>query len=513
MSTIDPRSVDGFRTKIAQRLGLLFDESKNDFLADILRQRIGSCGHKSPDAYLQALDGWDARRELGKLAESLTVTETYFFRNADHFRALVEIVMPDRCSARGKAGKLKLLSAGCASGEEPFSMAMTLDRHIPSIGPGDVEIRGIDLNPAMLMRAKAGIYSTWALRDAPAWALERHFNGESGGYRLSEGVRSRVGFEERNLAETNEDLWKKASLDVIFCRNVLMYFVPEIAAKIVSRMHTALAPGGFLFLGHAETLRGLSNAFHLCHTHNTFYYQAMGPPGVGSTKDSLGYRSAIPLSDPQTELIPPGNADDWIQAIQKSSEKIASLETRSRIQSNASSDPAPPYPTPASDLTGALDLLRGERYPEAMEALQKLPQGHAPDPDALLLRAVLLLNMGQRTEAENVCGLLLAADELNAGAHYVMALCRDHAGDPTGAEDHDRTAVYLDASFAMPWLHLGLLSKRRNGKSEALRYLAQTLALLTREDSSRILLFGGGFGRESLIELCRSEIRNLEGKG
>jgi chemotaxis protein methyltransferase CheR len=118
----------------------------------------------------------------------------------------------------------------------------------------------------------------------------------------------------------------------------------------------------------------------------------------------------------------------------------------------------------------------------------------------------LLTHSGNLTAAENVSAQLLAQDELNTGAHYLLALCRESAGDRQGALDHDQAAIYLDPSFAMPRLHLGLMARRAGDWEGAQRELSQALLLLKREDASRLLLFGGGFGREALIGLCRAEL-------
>ena len=155
--------------------------------------------------------------------------------------------------------------------------------------------------------------------------------------------------------------------------------------------------------------------------------------------------------------------------------------------------------------------MRRERFADALELLSALPPESHAEPDALLLRAVLLANSGKLEEAETSCGRLLALDELNAGAHYVMALCREHAADAAGAIEHDRTAIYLDAGFAMPHLHLGLMARRAGDDAAARLELSLALVLLAREDASRLLLFGGGFSRDTLVALCRAELRAVGG--
>jgi chemotaxis protein methyltransferase CheR len=165
----------------------------------------------------------------------------------------------------------------------------------------------------------------------------------------------------------------------------------------------------------------------------------------------------------------------------------------------------------AAQLPLVLELLKKERFSDALELLGRLPAESDQDADVLLLRAALLTHSGQLNAAENVCGQLLARDELNSGAHYLLALCRESAGDRQGALDHDQAAIYLDPGFAMPRLHLGLMARRAGEWESARQELGHALMLLKREDASRLLLFGGGFGRDALIALCRSELLSAGG--
>jgi chemotaxis protein methyltransferase CheR len=158
------------------------------------------------------------------------------------------------------------------------------------------------------------------------------------------------------------------------------------------------------------------------------------------------------------------------------------------------------------DLAAPIDLLRKERFADALHLVENLPPESAADPDVLLLLAVLLVQSGQFARAEHVCRGLLKADDLNAGAHYVLALCREGEGDRRGAAEHDQVAAYLDPAFAMPHLHLGRLMRREGDRKGARGELRLALTLLQREDASRLLLFGGGFSRNALIALCRGEL-------
>jgi chemotaxis protein methyltransferase CheR len=491
--------LERFRVLVTQRLGLQFEDAKLGFLGEVLQRRLERLRRASDDYLLHlAQDPWSA--ELGLLAEELTVTETYFFRNNEQLRALAEVALPERMQARGAARTLRLLSAGCASGEEAYSIAIIVREAIAEPG-WDVVIRGVDLNPAALDRARRARYSAWALRNTPADAQHKWFRPEGREMALSEALRSAVTFEARNLAAEDPELWQPGSHDVIFCRNVLMYFAPEQMRAAIARMTQALAPGGFLFLGHAETLRGLSDEFHLRHTHETFYYQRKD----GDEPRVRERPRVVPAAVPAASLTAFGDA--WFETIRQASERVAALIPA------VPAEVAPiETPAPAWNLGRALDLLHREQFSEALAYVRGLPPDSDKDPDVLLIEAMLLAHGGQLSAAESTCQKLLLLDGLNAGAHYVLALCRESAGDPAEAAEHDRVAAYLDPSFAMPRLHLGLLARRAGDRDQARRELGQALILLKREDASRLLLFGGGFNRASLVSLCESALRDCGGR-
>ncbi|HEX4492425.1 MAG TPA: protein-glutamate O-methyltransferase CheR [Acidimicrobiia bacterium] len=488
---IGTTEVEAFRDAVASRFGLCFDDTKDELLADLLRRRAAATGC-TPLSYVYAVAASEVGDdELGVLAAALTVAETYFFRNIEQFHALAETVVPERVKERAATRTLRVLSAGCATGEEPYTIAMVL-RDL--IEPGwDVGIRAADLNPAVLERARRGRYSRWSLRETPVEMQARWFTSTSRGVALDDAIRGAVSFERHNLAATDAPLWGDAVYDVVFCRNVLMYFTPERARAVVARIARALAPGGYCFLGHAETLRGLSQDFDLCHTHGTFYYRRRAEPVRG--------REVAPpkfVTRPVTGA--PVATGEWADAIQRASERVARLAAALPARERALDRPA------SWDLADAHALLREERFVDALRVVDGLPTEAGHDADVLLLRSVLLVHAGMVEGAEATCRTLLGVDDLSAGAHYVLALCRESAGDLAGAVEHDRMAVHLDPGFAMARLHLGLLARRTGDDGAARHELDAAAVLLEREDASRLLLFGGGFGRGALIALCRNDL-------
>jgi chemotaxis protein methyltransferase CheR len=505
-----------FRGWVARRMGLSFDDSKLEFLSEVLLRRAQRKGldlHR----YLDRLEGPDTDSELQGLALELTVPETYFFRHIEQLYAFADVALPGARAARAGSRKLNVLCAGCASGEEPYSLAILI-RERCSESASSVAIRAVDINTAMLSKAARGCYSTWALRETPSETQRRWFRSVGREFELEESIRAAVTFHEINLAHENAELWKPETYDVIFCRNVLMYFTQESAQALVARLTRSLAPDGYLFLGHAETLRGLSHDYHLCHTHGTFYYQRKTSSKGASQENPAAGESSLSIRLPPTPggasaAVPdPAWTKNWLETIQHASDRIQALTERSTADCNQRSNLGPDSTLQtATQLRSVWELLKEERFADALDLLGRLSAGSAEDPGILLLRAALLTHSGQLGAAESVSAKLLERDEMNAGAHYLLALCRESAGDRQGAIDHYRAAIYLDPGFAMPRLHLGLMARRVGDAEGARRELGEALLLLRREDVSRLLLFGGGFGREALIALCRGELLSAGG--
>lgn len=490
-----------FRAAVAAGLGLQFDDSKLEFLAGVLQSRL-QCTGQSVALYLAYLEG-GADQEIGCLARALTIGESYFFRNDEQFRALAEVVLPARQRASAPR-PVRILSAGCASGEEAYSIAAVA---ADGVGLRSVSIRAVDLNPDAIDRARCARYTAWALREMPRHTRQRWFTTDDNAFVLEPALVRAVHFDVRNLLD--EALWEPESLDVVFVRNVLMYFTGDHQRQVMAFVARALMPGGHLFLGHAETLRGLSHDFHLCHTHDTFYYQRRGA-GIRPAPRRAPLR---PLDAGAEVASAVDSSGSWVEAIGRASERIERLTEATRTAAPLSRPPAQTRRRAAWDLDAPRLLLREERFAEALAMVRELPPESRHDPDVLLLDAALLTHRGALEEAERTCRRLLEIDDMSAGAHYLLALCREgtHAFDE--AAHHDQTAAYLDPTFAMPHLHLGLLARRRGDVFTCRRELEQALQLLDREEASRLLLFGGGFGREALMSLCRTELAAVRARG
>ena len=460
------------------------------------------------DAYLERLDSTAPfGDEVRQLARELTVGETYFFRNIDQFHAVAQVVLPERIAARAATRTLSILSAGCASGEEPYSLAMLAREQIAD-PRWTVSIRGVDINPAALEKAAAARYSTWSLRETPADAQARWFRPH--------GRELTIDPTDPRRGPLRRAQPGRRRPDAVRARDLRPHLLPQRDHVLHAgdgaggdrAPHRALVPGGYLFLGHAETLRGLSHDFHLRHTHGTFYYQRRddrldaGRPGAAH-RAARRRRATRPGSRPSSARATASAR--WPPSSSRRRPPPAARRRAGRALRGGAAAGAPPGGR-APDLAPVMESLAQERFAEALGLLHALPSDTAADPDSLLLRAALLTHSGRLDDAERACAELLGLDELNAGAHYLLALCREGRGDRAAAIDHDQVAVYLDPAFAMPRLHMGLLARRSGQADVARRELGLALPLLQREDTSRLLLFGGGFNRDTLTALCRAEL-------
>ena len=503
---VEDSGVSEFRDFVARRFGLKFGDEKRVFLAETLRRRLDATNSPSVAEYVR--HSLLTAEEQAAVAAALTVAETYFFRGSDQLLAFREAVLPDRLEKRRTTRDLRILSAGCATGEEPYTIAMILQDSFPELQAWKIAVSGYDLNSSHLRHAQRARYSTWSLRETSQEARERCFRREESDFIVNEVYRERVAFREVNLSDPPPDALPPEVFDVVFCRNVIMYFTPEAMSSVIQRLARALVPGGYLFLGHAETLRGLSPDFTLRHTHETFYYQRRD--GRASVDAPISF---WPAADPRPAPVAgPAPLDaSWVESIRVSSERVEMLSRGLERGSAATPARSETADSSGSDLGRANELLRQERFAEALPIVCALLEKEPRNQEGHLLHAVLLTACGRPSEAESVCAGILRADDLNAEAHHLIALCREQAKDLDGAIEQDQIAEYLDPGFAMPRIHVGRLARRRGNLSLARRELSQALALLGREEPVRLHLFGGGFGREALVQLCRTELEACGG--
>ncbi|HSQ78781.1 MAG TPA: protein-glutamate O-methyltransferase CheR [Nitrospirota bacterium] len=254
--------------------GIFFDDGSKFLLERRLSRRLEQHRLKNFEEYYHFLR-YDRKREeeLTILVDNLTTNETYFFRESPQLRAFSEEILPELRQTLADRKTLRIWSAGCSTGEEPYTIAILLLEAGEWWRDWQVEILGSDINQRVLHTARKGVYKKSAHRATNPEMLSKYFiEEEKGNYRIIDKVRGLVSFSSLNLL----DPFKTSlisNVDVIFCRNVIIYFDKEAKKKVISSFHEKLRAGGYLLLGHSESLINISNAFQLRTLKNDMVYQ------------------------------------------------------------------------------------------------------------------------------------------------------------------------------------------------------------------------------------------------
>jgi chemotaxis protein methyltransferase CheR len=252
--------------------GLSFGDDSRFLLEKRLARRVTALDLGSFSAYHYLLRQDENREhELATVIDDLTTNETYFFRERNQLNALVGEVLPDLLDQRRHSGPLSIWSAGCSSGEEPYSIVM-LAQEAGFVPGRDFRVYASDISRRMLQKARQGCYRAAAFRETEGHLQNTYFAPHEEGYRISDEVKRHVVFTHVNLLDRAR-LALLGTMDAVLCRNVMIYFDLETKRKVIQTFADKLYPGGYLLLGHAESLVNVSNAFQLRHLKNDLVYR------------------------------------------------------------------------------------------------------------------------------------------------------------------------------------------------------------------------------------------------
>lgn len=414
------------RELLARRLGLHFSEDRQAELERTLLESAGASGRRAPDAWLALL----ASRPLAdpmwiRLIARLTIGETHFWRDHACFEALEHHVLPDLITARRSRRTLRIWSAACSTGEEPYSLAILLDRLLLDRASWDVTVLATDLNATALATARRGLYRPWSLRDVPAVVRDRYFRGRGArGIEVDPEIRRMVRFETVNLTEPFPATVTAGSMDLVLCRNVLMYLTPEAAGLAIAHLLAALADDGWLIVAPAEA-------------------------------SAQAFRPLQPVSFPGVIFFRAGTPDE-----------VARPQPAATVS---------PRKQEASDRPQRVRASRSGAVPPAARPADPVPATALPAgperPDELKTRAQALADGGSLDAARELCEQALAADRLDAGAYRLLAAIEQEGGRPAPAMEALRRALYLDPDSSESHLALGRLLLAHGERGAALRHI------------------------------------------
>ncbi len=522
-----------FRELLQSRAGLFYSEHRRDDLAHGLGQVLAGSAYPTLDAlYAEALKGgaaWEA------MLAKLTVGETRFFRNHAHFDALRQHIISDILNRRASLRGLRLWSAGCASGEEPYSLAMLITDLLPDWTGWSISILGTDINQQFLQKAREGLYSAWSFRETSEEMRQRFFTEEDGRWRLIPSIRRAVTFAWLNLAESSYPSIANgtSALDMIICRNVSIYFDRETTRKMAARFYSALTPGGWLLVGHSEPQAEIYEQFE---THNfpnaIVYRKSLDAPlflvegsAISSKPHSAAasarvtvkdgrFRQGAKLLSPQKHEPPTndtgcGNAAAARRHITTPLERKRSSSTERRVTTPLERmRQEAEWSAEAAWKVIQAYLAQGEKT-QAEEALRTFLQHEPRDTAAMVALGRLCADRADWACAQEWCERALALNTLSVDAAYLLGQVYEHKGRLDDALAAYRRTIYANHSFVPGLLGMANVWRQMGLREEARRSYRNLLRLLELQTATEEVAGMDGVTVCELVQFVRQQLERL----
>jgi chemotaxis protein methyltransferase CheR len=453
---------------LIRRTGHFYYEDKDDLLWERVRRRLRVLGLPGAAGYLDRLeDPALGEAEWTALEAEITIGETFFFRYAEQFAALRQTILPELLARNRATRRLRIWSAGCANGAEPYSIAILLHELLGDALPDwRITILGTDLNEASLAAAREAVFSPWSLRSLPAELREQDFTVEGRFWRLRPRHRAMVRFQRHNLLGLLEPgtALEMNEFDLVLCRNVLIYFHPETVPQLVRALAERLIPGGWLLLGHAEPQPGFAR-----------FLRPVSLPGTAAWR-----REAEDLPSLPEQTWP---EQPWPEARQSASPALESPEAVAVLPSTGAPHPRRPRTT-------------------AVPPPEALTHADGSVLDAVRRRA----DLGDLAGASEACREALARDPANALLNFYAAILAHAQGRAAEAEQAFRRTLTLRDDFAMAHYQLGLLLLREGRRIPGRKAIAAAARIVHALPDHAKLEEGDGMTAGELREAARLQL-------
>lgn len=454
-------ALDQIKSSIKAACGLEFQDDKEALLTKALAERMQATGTASGADYLQLIQA--SKAELAELIDLVTINETYFFREPEQIQLLTESLLPELMAYQGER-PLRILSLGCSHGEEPYSLAMALEQQLGTEALAqEVHIQGADIDRKALAKARMGIYGDFAFRGlAPEW-VERYFSRLGPGqYQILPRLGAWVEFHHLNLLDEH---WPRSLLeqDVVFFRNVSIYFDEPHRRQIQAQICKALRPDGILFMSATETLSNDFDLMALCQQEDIFFFRNRMPGPEGTRP-----KGTAPTSPAQTSPVPSGQPVFGASLL--------------------SQDPGPQATRPTLDtqklLAQALEQARQGQLNEALALTHHLLALADAEAQAKLeqqrLLASLLFLKEDFSAAEQAIRQALAEDDLEPKALFLLAQIQRWQEQRAAAMDSLKKVLYSQPNHWQAHFLLGDCHRQQGQTELARRSYRRVLQLLQR---------------------------------
>jgi chemotaxis protein methyltransferase CheR len=518
------------RSLIQERTGIVLQDHQRDNLRQAVAEACETYQYRGCEEYLAALrDGPKASEITESLITSITVGETYFFRDSRQFALLRDKLLPELIESRRKSGEfeLRIWSAGCAMGQEIYSIAMLLEDLLPKNEKWVLHLLGTDINPVHLAQAIRGRFRQWSFRVTPEDVKASYFSKIGPDeYEILPRIRKSAKFAYLNLAADAfpSILTETFALDLILCRNVFIYLAPDVTAAAMDRFAKCLLPGGALLLGPSDFVDWPKDALDLVQGVDVGHFRRR------DWTQELEFPTLV------SNTVRPNKVGD-APAVRRKTGKAARLNkvggapAARRTADNAPKpSAAPPPSSPRKTKTShrvapvvssksaaadqeIIDLLSAERWRDVLLAVERVQRDFGETASRLRMTATAQANLGQLPEALEACEASLALDSTEKHTWFLMGSVHVELGHLQEAEDALRRTLYLDRGFLEAHYNLGLLLMRSGNANSGLKSLRNALRLVERGDPEHEVHSGLGMTFRQLAEVLRNEIEIFEQVG
>jgi len=501
--TVPADALAALSALVEARAGLRFVGGRSDELATKLQRAYAESNCATWHEYQAQVTSGVLFEQL---IESLTIGETYFYRHRPYFDLLEREILPEIVARRRASKRLRLWCAGCATGEEAYSLAIAVRGMLPDVDDWQVSLLATDLNRAFLARAEAGVYGEWSFRETDPAFRAANFLPDRSRWRVRPNVRKLVRFGQLNLAEDGypSAAGGTAGLDLILCRNVLLYFGQDLTQKVVGRMRTALVPGGWLVLGPSDPRPGLLADFEMHAREGAVVYRRVdadhprGDPSLGKEFSAstvlLKVADQRPTGDPFGNIeVPSAVSDREAPAVRVPSARRVLGKTQGRQSTQGKL--SRPDGSPRSERSDADGTASSEG-----------------DWHSAWLLARASADGGELDIAEEHCRQAIARAHLRPEPYYLYGALRLARGDDAGSLEAHRKALYVDPRFVPALLAQAAIHRRVGAPAKARQALVRAERLLDGRLADEWVLADDGLTVGRLRDAVRQAL-GAEGLG
>ena len=469
--------IQSFARLIAEHTGLAFRDLDRTGLGEKLSIRTKALKLPPENYYhLLAASTPKSAQEWQKLVALFTNNETYFFRDKEQFHLLRNFIIPELIRQKQTTRNIRICSAGCSSGEEPYSLAILLKEIIPDVKHWNLMILGIDIDEEALEKAKRGIYSPWSFRGVDSSVKERYFRPINNQYHLVPEIKQLVNFQTVNLVkdvfpQTNSEL---RSIDLFICRNVFIYFGSATIALILQKIYRTLNPLGYFLTGHTELHGQDLRQFEKKIFTESLIYQRPENNVVAQAPTILpnDFRSSIK----RTSTTSNNSRFNSAPAAHKSPNLLNSHSEKTTVSN--SSPPTKVQENDENRLEKAKLLSQQKHYELAIKQVEKVLVSKPKHIQANHLLAEIHANLGKYEEAVHYCYQALEQDSCFVFPYYLLAQIAEEQGNSEEAKRILKKIIYLDPNSPLPYFDLSQIYQREGDQHRMIKMQQAALDLL-----------------------------------